>query len=96
MHLDLIGPYIRSKIQHQPGGAIIKNNVSLTCMTMVDPATSSFKTVKVPMFDLNEVTGGNDDYIDKLSSKLTRFLNNTWQGRYPCPHKVVFDNRYGF
>ena len=94
--MDLVALYIKYIRQQHPGGAIIKNNVSLTCMTMVDPATSSFKTVKVPMFDLNEVTGGNDEYIDKLSSKLTRFLNNTWQGRYPCPHKIVFDNRYGF
>ena len=35
----LIGPYIHSIRQHQPGGAIIRNNDSLTCMYMIDSTT---------------------------------------------------------
>ena len=34
-------------------------------MTMIDPAKGWFEITKVPMFDLNEVTVGNDEYIDK-------------------------------
>ena len=30
VHVDLIGPYIKSIIQSQPGGAIVNNYVSLT------------------------------------------------------------------
>ena len=36
-HADLIGLYSKSVRQHQPGGTIIKNNVSLTYMNMIDP-----------------------------------------------------------
>ena len=39
MHVDLIGPYSKSIIQHHTGGAIIQNDDSLTCMTMIEPAT---------------------------------------------------------
>ena len=34
----LIGPYSKSIQQQQTGGAIIKNNASLTCMAIIDPA----------------------------------------------------------
>ena len=34
-------------------------------MTMIDTATGWFEIVKIPMFDLNEVTEVNDEYIDK-------------------------------
>ena len=37
VHVELIGPYCKSKRQHHNGGAIIKNNVSFTCTTMIDP-----------------------------------------------------------
>ena len=37
VHVDLIGPYSKYMRQHHTGGDIIKNNVSLTCMTMIDP-----------------------------------------------------------
>ena len=53
--------YIR---QHHLYGANLKNNVSLTCMMMIDPATGWFKIFQKPMYDLDDVTGGNDDYID--------------------------------
>ena len=32
---------------------------------MIDPATGWFEIIEVMMFDLDEVTGSNDDYIDK-------------------------------
>ena len=59
VHVDLIGPYSRSTRQQHPGGAIIKNYVSLTCMTMIDPAMGLFEIIKVPTYELDEVTGGN-------------------------------------
>ena len=46
-------------------GTIIKNNVSLTCMKRIDPATDLFENSKLPTYDLDYVTGGNDEYIDK-------------------------------
>ena len=65
MRVDLIGLYSKSIRQHQPGGAIIKNNVSLTCLKMIDPATGWFEIVEMPTYDLDEVTGGNNEYTDK-------------------------------
>ena len=47
VHVGLIFPYSSSIRQHQPGGAIINNNVSLTCMTMTDPATSWIENTDV-------------------------------------------------
>ena len=38
VHVDNIGPYSKSIRKHQPGGNIIKNNVSLTWMKMIVPA----------------------------------------------------------
>ena len=64
MHVDLIGPNSKSIIKHQQGGSIIKNNCSLACMKMIDRATSWFEIIKVPTYDLDEVTGGNDEYSD--------------------------------
>ena len=39
VHVDLIDPYIKSIIQQQPGGTVIRKNDNLTCMNMIDPAT---------------------------------------------------------
>ena len=32
---------------------------------MIDPATGWFNIVEMPTYDLDEVTGGNYEYIDK-------------------------------
>ena len=64
VHVDLIGPS-NSIRQHQPGGAIIKDNVSLACMITIDPATDWFEIFKIPTYNLDEVTGVNDEYMDK-------------------------------
>ena len=48
------------------------------------------------MFDLEEVTLGNDEYIDKSSAGVSQMFNNTWLCRYPRPRKVGFDNVYEF
>ena len=60
VHVDMIGPYIKSIRQQQPGGSIICKNTSLNCMTMIDPATGWFEIVEILTFDLNEVTVGNN------------------------------------
>ena len=57
VHVYLIGPYSKSIKQQQPGGAIITINVSLTCMTIINPASGWFEIVKIP-------TDGNYMYID--------------------------------
>ena len=92
VYVDLIGPYSKSIRQQQPGGAIIWNNVCLTWITMTDPATGWFEIFKIPTFDLDGVTSGNDGYIDKLSTRVSHLFNSTCLCIYLRPHKVVFDN----
>ena len=78
VHVNLIGPYINSSRQHNPGGAIMQKDYSLTCMTMIDPATGWFDIVEIPSFDLDEVTAGNDECINKSSVRVSQLFNNTW------------------
>ena len=94
--VDLIGPYSKSIRQQHLGGAIINNNFCLAFMTIIDPAIGWFEIFKVPMFDIFEVTGGNDEYIDNLSYRVSHLFNNTWLCRYSCPHKFMFYNGSDF
>ena len=96
VHIDLIGPYPKSIRQQHTGGTIIKKDVRLTYMTMIDPATGWFDIFKVPCFDLNEVARGNSEYIEKFPARVSQLLNQTWLCRYPLPLEVVFDNGSGF
>ena len=96
VHVDLIGPYSKSIRQQHPGRTIIFKNASLSCMTILDPTTGWFKIFEIPMFDLDEVTAGNDEYIDKSSARYIQIFNNIWICRYPRPRKVVFDNGSDF
>ena len=60
-------------------------------MKMINPAKVFFKIAEVPAFYPDEVTGGNDKYIDKPYSRVRQLFKNTWLIRYMRPHKVVFD-----
>ena len=51
VHVGLIGLYSKSITQQQPGGAIIKNNVSLACM-IIELTTGWFEIFKVTTYDL--------------------------------------------
>ena len=77
VHVDLIDPYIKSIRQHQPGGATIKSDVSLPCMTMINPVKTWFEIAEVPTLDLDEVTGVNYEYSDKLSTRVSQLFSNT-------------------
>ena len=74
MHVDLIVPFSKSIIQHQTDSGIIKNNVSLACMKMIDAATGWFEIVEIPMYKLDEVTGSNVEYIYKSYIRVRHFL----------------------
>ena len=76
VHVDMIGTCSKSIRQQQLGDAIIMNNVSLTSMMTNDPAMGWFVIVKIPIYDLDEVTGGNNVYIDKSSTRVSQLFNN--------------------
>ena len=46
-------------------------------MTMIEPETGWFEIVEIPTFNLDEVTAGNDEYIDKSSTRVRHIFNNT-------------------
>ena len=50
VYVDLIVPYVNSIRQKKMFGTIIKNNVSLTCMNMIDPATVWFEIIEILMY----------------------------------------------
>ena len=55
----------------------MKNNGSRTCMAMIDPATGWFEIFEVRTFDLDELTVGNDEYIDNSSARGIQLFDNT-------------------
>ena len=42
---------------------------------MIDPETVWSKIVEKLMYDLDDVTGSNDDYIDKSSTRVRQLFN---------------------
>ena len=44
---------------------------------MIDTVIGRFEIVEIPMFDPDDVTAGNDEYIDKSSARVSRMFNNT-------------------
>ena len=85
VHVHLQGTYRKSIRQQNMVGRTIKKEVSLTCMKIIDPAMGWFEIIKVPMFDLDKVTGRIGEYINESYGRVIQFFNNTRKGRYPRP-----------
>ena len=64
-------------------------------MKMIDHAMSWVKIVKIPTYDLNKVTGGNDECIYISYLRFIQLFKNKWIIRY-LPRKAVFYNRSDF
>ena len=92
VHVGLIGSYSNYIRQKYPGGVIIKNNVSLTWMTIIDPTTGWLEIFNITTYDINEVTGGNCEYINKSSAGFSQLFNTTRISRYQYTRKVMIDN----
>ena len=65
--IDLIGPYPFGKKE---------NEVTLHCMTMIDPATGWFEIVEIP---------------NKRADYIANILEYTWLTRYPWPTEIRMD-----
>ena len=96
VHAEMIDTYSKSIRQYHRGGATINSDVSITYMAKVYPCMDWFEIFEVPAFNIDEVTVGNDEYINESYSRVSRLCNNTWLCKYPHPQKVMFDNRYKF
>jgi hypothetical protein len=89
--VDLIGPYtLKGK-----DGTIIE----FMALTMIDPATSWFEVVELPLvcrFKTIAVNGKESSIIeeifDKTSQRIARLVNKTWLSRYPRCRCIIYDN----
>ena len=100
--VDLIGPY---SLKGKDGTVI-----DFMCVTMIDPATSWFEIVELPISQPHELDipmgtkgrRGKDThiqqkelYFDKSSATVSTLANKTWFRRYPCRQHIV-DNKVNF
>ncbi len=65
--IDLIGPYTIGKGTDE---------ITLHCLTMIDPATGWFEIIEIP---------------NKSSDEIANLFEMTWINRYPWPAQVVMD-----
>ncbi len=80
--------------------------MNFMCVTMIDPATSWFEIVDLPISqqELDIPKGiygqtGKDKhiqlkqpYFDKTSATVGRLVNKTWLSHYPHSQYIVYDN----
>ena len=76
--VDFVGPYtVKQKNNLDANGKPIE--VTLSCLTMIDPATSWFEWAIIPPEDCS-------------SAHMSQLFNNHWLSRYPRPVKIIYDN----
>ena len=96
--VDLIGPYT---LKGKDG-----SQIDFMCLTMIDPASSWFEMVELPVMEFitpvaetgkkgtkthkNNITKG--DYFDKTSTMISHLVNKTWFSRYPRCQHIIYDN----
>ena len=96
--MDLIGPYtLKGKD---------KTQTDFMCITMIDPATSWFEIVELPMsqqkLDIPKGTKGQkgkdkhiqlkQTYSDKTSATVGRLVNKTWFSHYSSSQYIIYSN----
>ena len=69
---------------------------------MIDPASSWFEIVELPVVELSptsqsEIKAKSHDktkeaYFDKSSSMISTLVNKTWFSRYPRCQHIIYDN----
>ena len=75
------------------------------CLTMIDPASSWFEIVELPIttdavipLDKKGQTGTKTHnntklpYFDKSSAMISNLVNKTWFSRYPRCQYIIYDN----
>eukprot|EP00804_Cyclotella_cryptica_P029391 CCRYP_013329-RA/>CCRYP_013329-RA protein AED:0.14 eAED:0.20 QI:0/0/0/1/0.5/0.33/3/0/844 len=101
--VDVIGPYTLKGND--------KTQIDFMCITMIDPATSWFKIVELPVSQLQELdipmgTKGQrskdthvqpqQPYFDKTSATVGNIINRTWFSHYRRSQYIIYDNRSEF
>ena len=83
--MDLIGPYT---LKGKDG-----SEVDFMCLTMIDPASSWFEMVELPVKDIQSSDDKTKEaYFDKSSAMISHLVNKCWFSRYPRCRNVIYDN----
>ena len=79
MCVDLISPYT---LKDNDG-----TEIDFMCLTMIDPSSSWFKMVELPVVEIQfspkAQTETKDAYFDKSSAMISNLANKAWFSRYP-------------
>ncbi len=89
--VDLIGPYtLKGKDD---------TVIDFMALTMIDPTTSWFKVVELPLFRWSKtvtVDGKESSIVEeifnKTSTRIARLVNKTWLSKYPRCCYIIYDN----
>ena len=89
--VDCIGPYTLKG----NNGSIVE----FQCLTMIDPASSWFEIVELPLRTvartrtvMGKLKNVEEQIFDKTSERISRLVYNTWLCRYPRCRTVIYDN----
>ena len=85
--VDLIGPYTLKGLDG--------TSVDFMCLTMIDPATSWFELVELPVHTVLVNKKGKlveEEQFDKSSARIAKLVNKSWLSRYPRSKYVIYDN----
>ena len=67
------------------------------CLTMIDPASSWFEIVELPVADYVQTDSVKDGktmeaYFDKSAFMIRNLVNKCWFSRYPRCRNIIYDN----
>ena len=74
------------------------------CLTMIDPATSWFEIVELPVIERPNASTATDTkgqkgkttpdepYFDKSSAMISKLVYSTWFCRYPRCSNIIYNN----
>ena len=94
--MDLIGPYT---LKGKDG-----TEIDFMCLTMIDPASSWFEIVELPIttdavIPLDKGQTGTKShnntklpYFDKSSAMISNLVNKTWFSQYQRCQYIIYDN----
>ena len=98
--VDLIGPYT---LKGKDG-----TEIDFMCVTMIDPASSWFEIIELPVAELDgtpatakksktkskkiDLNKRNKEYFDKTSAQVSRLVYKSWLSRYPRCREMIYDN----
>jgi hypothetical protein len=75
------------------------SQIDFMAQTMIDPASSWFKIVELPVVKRLRTTNVNgkellqsEDIFEKSSDRIAKLVNKTWLCRYPRCRYMIYDN----